>query len=50
MRDRAKNFIPIPCLGQLHSPDQIIEKIEETLENKFNRRGTQRTREISKSK
>ncbi|HSR11699.1 MAG TPA: hypothetical protein VLS90_09660 [Thermodesulfobacteriota bacterium] len=31
LRDRAKNFIPIPCLGQLHSPDQIIAKIESTL-------------------
>jgi 2-oxoglutarate ferredoxin oxidoreductase subunit alpha len=31
LRDRAKNFISIPCLGQLHSPDQIIEKIKETI-------------------
>jgi 2-oxoglutarate ferredoxin oxidoreductase subunit alpha len=31
LRDRAKNFISIPCLGQLHSPDQIIEKIENTI-------------------
>ena len=31
LRDRAKNFISIPCLGQLHSPDQIIDKIEEVL-------------------
>ncbi len=29
LRDRAKEFISIPCLGQLHSPDLIIEKMEE---------------------
>jgi hypothetical protein len=31
LRDRAREFISIPCLGQLHSPDQIIQKIEEVL-------------------
>lgn len=31
LRDRASRFIPIPSLGQLHSPDQIIKKIEEIL-------------------
>jgi len=31
LRDRAKRFISIPFLGQLHSPDQIIEKIEEVV-------------------
>jgi 2-oxoglutarate ferredoxin oxidoreductase subunit alpha len=31
LRDRARNFISIPCLGQLHSPDQIIEKIKEII-------------------
>lgn len=29
--DRAKRFISIPCLGQLHSPDLIINKIEEAI-------------------
>jgi 2-oxoglutarate ferredoxin oxidoreductase subunit alpha len=29
LRDRAQAFIPIPSLGQLHTPDQIIAKIEE---------------------
>ena len=29
LRDRASRFIPIPCLGQLHSPDQILTTIEE---------------------
>jgi 2-oxoglutarate/2-oxoacid ferredoxin oxidoreductase subunit alpha len=29
LRDRAQAFIPIPCLGQLHTPDQIIDKIVE---------------------
>ena len=29
--DRAKQFISIPCLGQLHSPDLIIEKIKEVI-------------------
>jgi 2-oxoglutarate/2-oxoacid ferredoxin oxidoreductase subunit alpha len=29
LRDRAQRFIPIPCLGQLHTPDQIIDKIAE---------------------
>jgi 2-oxoglutarate ferredoxin oxidoreductase subunit alpha len=28
LRDRASRFLPIPSLGQLHSPDQIMEKIE----------------------
>jgi 2-oxoglutarate ferredoxin oxidoreductase subunit alpha len=31
LRDRASRFIPIPCLGQLHSPDQILAKIEEAI-------------------
>jgi len=31
LRDRVKNFIPIPCLGQLHAPEQIIEKVEEVI-------------------
>jgi 2-oxoglutarate ferredoxin oxidoreductase subunit alpha len=31
LRDRVQQFIPIPCLGQLHAPDQIIGKIEEVL-------------------
>ncbi|MBI5969038.1 MAG: 2-oxoacid:acceptor oxidoreductase subunit alpha [Deltaproteobacteria bacterium] len=31
LRDRARQFIPIPCLGELPSPDQIIEKIEEVI-------------------
>lgn len=31
LRDRVQQFIPIPCLGQLHGPDQIIGKIEEVL-------------------
>jgi 2-oxoglutarate ferredoxin oxidoreductase subunit alpha len=34
LRDRVQKFIPIPCLGQLPAPDQIIEKIEEVLEKK----------------
>jgi 2-oxoglutarate/2-oxoacid ferredoxin oxidoreductase subunit alpha len=34
LRDRAKRFIPIPCLGQLHTPDQIIEKVEEVIGEK----------------
>ena len=29
LRDRAKRFISIPYLGQLHSPDLIIEKIKD---------------------
>jgi 2-oxoglutarate ferredoxin oxidoreductase subunit alpha len=29
LRDRVKRFVPIPSLGQLHSPDQIIAKIRE---------------------
>lgn len=29
LRDRVKRFVPIPSLGQLHSPDQIIAKIKE---------------------
>ena len=29
--DRAKQFISIPSLGQLHSPDLIINKIEEAI-------------------
>jgi 2-oxoglutarate ferredoxin oxidoreductase subunit alpha len=31
LRDRVQQFIPVPCLGQLHAPDQIIGKIEEVL-------------------
>jgi len=31
LRDRAERYISIPCLGQLHSPDQIIEKVEEVI-------------------
>jgi 2-oxoglutarate/2-oxoacid ferredoxin oxidoreductase subunit alpha len=31
IRDRVRNFHAIPCLGQLHAPDQIIEKIEKVL-------------------
>jgi 2-oxoglutarate ferredoxin oxidoreductase subunit alpha len=31
IRDRVQNFHTIPCLGQLHAPDQIIEKIEKIL-------------------
>jgi len=31
LRDRAKEFISIPSLGQLHSPDQIIGKIKEVI-------------------
>jgi hypothetical protein len=31
LRDRAKRFIPIPFLGALHSPDLIIEKINEVI-------------------
>ncbi len=31
LRDRASRFLPIPSLGQLHSPDQIMEKIEATI-------------------
>jgi 2-oxoglutarate/2-oxoacid ferredoxin oxidoreductase subunit alpha len=31
IRDRVRNFHTIPCLGQLHAPDQIIEKIEKVL-------------------
>jgi 2-oxoglutarate ferredoxin oxidoreductase subunit alpha len=34
LRDRVQKFIPIPSLGQLHGPDQIIGKIEEVLGNK----------------
>ena len=34
LRDRVQEFIPIPCLGQLHGPDQIIRKIEEILGKK----------------
>jgi len=34
LRDRVQKFIPIPCLGQLHGPDQIIGKIEEVLTKK----------------
>jgi 2-oxoglutarate ferredoxin oxidoreductase subunit alpha len=29
LRDRVKQFVSIPSLGQLHSPDQIIAKIKE---------------------
>ena len=29
--DRAERYISIPCLGQLHSPDQIIDKIFKTV-------------------
>jgi len=31
LRDRAKNFISIPFLGALHSPDLIIGKINEVI-------------------
>jgi 2-oxoglutarate ferredoxin oxidoreductase subunit alpha len=31
LRDRVQEFIPIPSLGQLHAPGQIIEKIEEVI-------------------
>jgi hypothetical protein len=31
LRDRAKQFIPIPFLGALHSPDLIIAKINEVI-------------------
>lgn len=31
LRDKVQKFIPIPSLGQLHGPDQIIQKIEEVL-------------------
>jgi len=31
LRDRAKQFISVPFLGALHSPDLIIQKIEETI-------------------
>jgi len=31
LRDRARSFVSIPCLGQLHSPDLIIGKILETV-------------------
>jgi 2-oxoglutarate ferredoxin oxidoreductase subunit alpha len=34
LRDLAKQFISIPCLGQLHSPDQIIEKILNTVRSR----------------
>lgn len=34
LRDRAGEFIPIPSLGQLHTPDQIIEKIIKETEKK----------------
>ncbi len=33
LRDRARNFIPIPSLGQLHGPDQIIARVKEALES-----------------
>ena len=29
LRDRVKQFVSIPSLGQLHSPDQIIARIKE---------------------
>jgi 2-oxoglutarate ferredoxin oxidoreductase subunit alpha len=32
LRDRASRFFPIPSLGQLHSPDEIIAKIEAVLQ------------------
>jgi hypothetical protein len=31
LRDRAKQFISIPFLGALHSPDLIIGKINEVI-------------------
>jgi len=31
LRDRVQHFISIPSLGQLHTPEQIIEKIEEVI-------------------
>jgi len=31
LRDRVQEFIPIPSLGQLHAPGQIIKKIEEVI-------------------
>lgn len=31
LRDRVQEFIPIPSLGQLHAPGQIIEKVEEVI-------------------
>ncbi len=31
LRDRAEKFISIPCLGTLHSPDLIIDKIREVI-------------------
>jgi 2-oxoglutarate ferredoxin oxidoreductase subunit alpha len=34
LRDRVHKFFPIPCLGQLPAPDQIIEKMEEVLGKK----------------
>jgi 2-oxoglutarate ferredoxin oxidoreductase subunit alpha len=34
LRDRVQKFTPIPCLGQLPAPDQIIGKVEEALGKK----------------
>ncbi|MDP3038239.1 MAG: hypothetical protein Q8O18_00015, partial [Deltaproteobacteria bacterium] len=31
LRDLARSFVSIPCLGQLHSPDLIINKVEEVI-------------------
>lgn len=39
LRDRVKEFHSIPCLGQLHDPDQIIREVEKII----HQRGTEIT-------